>query len=145
MNSPICVDAGLFIKLLIHEDLSDAARQKWEIWTLHEKRTIIAPSLFSFEVLSVLRKQVVRGRLTWEEGQAALDAFLDADIQIVPPSGELHRKAWQLAYRFNHPTAYDAYYMALAEAQSCEFWTADKRLYNSVQGQFPLLHWLGAP
>ena len=37
----------------------------------------------------------------------------------------------------------DAYYLALAEMERCEFWTADERLYNSVKDGFPLIHWLG--
>ncbi len=142
MRSSVCIDAGVFVKVLVQEDLSDIARQQWETWTLDEKRKPIAPALFLFEVVAVLRKQVYQGRLTLEEGDVALDVLLDANVEIVT-STALHRRAWELAGRFNRPTAYDAHYLALAEMEGCEFWTADERLYNSVKGGFTLIRWLG--
>jgi len=33
--------------------------------------------------------------------------------------------------------------MALAERLVCNFWTADERLVNSLQGQFSRIRWLG--
>lgn len=142
MRSLVCIDAGVFVKVLVQEDLSDTARQQWERWTLVEKRKPIAPVLFLFEVVAVLRKQVYQGRLTLKEGSVALDVLLDANVEIVT-STALHRRAWELADRFNQPTAYDAHYLALAEIEGCEFWTADERLYNSVKDDFPLIRWLG--
>jgi predicted nucleic acid-binding protein len=138
----VCIDAGVFVKVLVQEDLSDIVRQQWERWTLVEKRKPIAPVLFLFEVVAVLRKQVYQGRLTLKEGSVALDVLLDANVEIVT-STALHRRAWELADRLNQPTAYDAHYLALAEIEDCEFWTADERLYNSVKDNFPLIRWLG--
>lgn len=144
MRSSVCVDAGILAKVLVLEDLSDIARQQWERWTLVEPRRLIAPALFRFEVVAVLRKQVYQGRLTPEEGRAALEILLDTDaVEIMLPTAALHRRAWELAQRFNRPTAYDAHYLALAEMEGCEFWTADERLYNSVKDDFPLIRWLG--
>jgi len=47
-----------------------------------------------------------------------------------------------LATHFNRPTAYDAHYLALAEMLGCEFWTADRRLYNAVKEELPWVKWL---
>jgi predicted nucleic acid-binding protein len=142
MISSVCVDAGVFVKVLVQENLSDVARRQWERWTLVEKRKLIAPVLFLFEVVAVLRKQVYQGRLTLKEGSVALDVLLDANVEVVT-STALYRRAWKLADHFNRPTAYDAHYLALAEVEGCEFWTADERLYNSVKDDFPLIRWLG--
>ena len=48
-----------------------------------------------------------------------------------------------LAARFNRPAAYDAHYLALAEMMNCEFWTADRRLFNVVKDELPWVRWLG--
>ena len=48
-----------------------------------------------------------------------------------------------LATRFNRPAAYDAHYLALAEMMNCEFWTADRRLFNVVKDELPWVRWLG--
>jgi predicted nucleic acid-binding protein len=142
MRSAVCVDASVFVKILIQEPLSEVARQRWKMWTISEGRRIVEPSLFPFEVVAVLRKQVYQGYLTLEMGASALAALLDADIELVACSA-LHRHAWKLADHFGLPTAYDAHYLALAEMEGCEFWTADGRLYNSVKDEFPHIRWLG--
>ena len=48
-----------------------------------------------------------------------------------------------LTTRFNHPAAYDAHYLALAEMMDCEFWTADERLFNAVRDELSWVRWLG--
>ncbi|MBN1285209.1 MAG: type II toxin-antitoxin system VapC family toxin [Anaerolineae bacterium] len=50
---------------------------------------------------------------------------------------DLLRRAYDLATRFNRPTAYDAQYLAVAERLACEFWTADDRLFHAVAGELP--------
>ena len=100
------------------------------------------PALFPYKVVAALRKKVYQGRLALEECAAAVDILLGANVEVVTASG-LHQRAWKLAHHFHRPTAYDAHYLALAEMERCEFWTADERLYNSVKDGFPLIHWLG--
>jgi predicted nucleic acid-binding protein len=41
------------------------------------------------------------------------------------------------------PRAYDTAYLALAQLRNCEFWTADKRLFNAVSGELDWVRWLG--
>ncbi|MBM4457262.1 MAG: type II toxin-antitoxin system VapC family toxin [Chloroflexi bacterium] len=48
-----------------------------------------------------------------------------------------------MARRLNHPAAYDAHYLALAEMYTCPFWTADERLFNAVHEALNWVHWLG--
>lgn len=63
-------------------------------------------------------------------------------MRICAPIG-LHHRAWERAYRFKQPAAYDAHYLALAEMLGCEFWTADRRLHNAVKDELPWVKWLG--
>lgn len=46
---------------------------------------------------------------------------------------------WELAQKYNRPTAYDASYLALAEDAGCELWTADGRLVKAAAGTLPWL------
>ncbi len=50
---------------------------------------------------------------------------------------DLQEQAWNIALRLNQPRAYDAQYLAVAEREGCEFWTTDRRLYNSVNDALP--------
>ena len=53
--------------------------------------------------------------------------------------GELHERAIHLAERYSLNAAYDAHYLALADRLGAEFWTADRRLANSVRHE---LEWV---
>ena len=141
-KSLVCVDAGVLIKLVVAEEDSDRADALWEQWK-EEGVKIVSPGLLLFELTSVLRKKVHRGLLEPEEGKRAFDTVHRLPVQVLAPS-DLHRRAWELATRFNRPAAYDAHYLALAEMMNCEFWTADERLFNTVRDELSWVRWLGA-
>ena len=88
----------------------------------------VAPDLLRVEVLSVLRRQHHLGGLDAEEVEAAVEDLLDLDL-VVYPTGPLLRRAWELR---NNVTAYDACYVALAEALECTLLTADARLSRAA-------------
>ncbi len=149
MNSPsaeeapaaVAVDASFALKLVLPEQYSDRVRQLWEKW-VKEGVEILAPYLLAYEATSVLRHKVFRGELTPQEGEAALAALQAQGIGLRHPEG-LEQMAWELARRFNRPTAYDTSYLALAKLLSCELWTADERLRNAIRGQLPYVKWVG--
>ena len=54
----------------------------------------------------------------------------------------LPEDAWPLAQKLNASRAYDMFYVALAEAQPCDLWTADQRLVN-LAGSRSSVRWVG--
>jgi predicted nucleic acid-binding protein len=140
MNSLVCVDASILIKLVVEEEQSDRASALWDSW-VDDGVEIVAPTLFSYEVTATLRKKVHRQLLALAEGKEAFAAALAVEMTLMAPSG-LHERAWELAARFNRPTAYDSHYLALAEMLGCEFWTADQRLFNAVRDELGWVRWL---
>ena len=139
MNSPVCIDANIAIKLVVEEEGSENARALWEEWG-KSRAELIAPTLWSYEITAAIRRKIYRGLLTPEEGEEALEAALGLPVMLLKPS---HRRALILAEELNRPTAYDAHYLALAEALECEFWTVDEHLYNSVKETLPWVKLLG--
>jgi predicted nucleic acid-binding protein len=91
--------------------LSDAAR-------LH------APHLIDVEVAQTLRRLALGGDLVERRALQALDDFRGIRIER-HPHGDLVRRAWQLRAAL---TAYDAMYVALAEALDSPLVTCDARL-----------------
>lgn len=128
----ICVDASLILKLLLDEEDSDKAQFLWQLWA-EQSIEMIAPYHLAFEVISVLRHRQWRGDLTSEEAQLAFETFRSFDIRLIHPD-EMLERAWALAQRFNRPTVYDSYYLAIGELLDCEVWTADRRLHLAVNG-----------
>ena len=79
-----------------------------------------------------------------EEARSALEEMQTLHIHYLAPSPELHLRTWYWADRLNHSKTYDAQYVALAELERAEFWTADRRLANGArQVGAGWVHWIG--
>jgi predicted nucleic acid-binding protein len=87
-------------------------------------QTLHAPHPLDVEVAHVLRQYATAGELDAERGREALVDLADFPLRRYPHDFLLPR-VWQLR---NNPTAYDAVYVALAEALGAPLLTRDQRL-----------------
>ena len=76
------------------------------------KQTLHAPHLLDIEVAQVIRRYAANGEIDAERGRAALADLADFPLRRYPHDFLLPR-IWDLR---NNLTAYDAVYVALAEA-----------------------------
>ena len=89
-----------------------------------ESASLIAPELIDAEVLSVLRRGVLRGVI--EEARALM--VVD-DLAQWPVDRISHRALARLAWQYYHNvSAYDAFYVATARSYGLPLLTADGRL-----------------
>lgn len=93
---------------------------------------MLVPPLFPAEVTNALYLSVKRKRLTLEEAELALRTIMELGVQVAEPSG-LYPRSLRLAADYTTANAYDTQYVALAEMESCELWTADERLAASMK------------
>lgn len=131
----VCVDASFALKVVLPEEESQFVVMKWEEWQA-EGITVVAPWLFAFEVMAVLRQKVARRHLTTREGLAACETIWDIGVELRHHEA-LWSRAWELAAQYHRPTTYDTCYLALAELLDCELWTADRRFLTSLNGREP--------
>ena len=109
------LDAGVVVDLLVGR-LDDTALAGEEAGV---------PHLLDSEVTDVLRRLVLCGDLTVEQGDAAMSHFLELDLERFP-ADRLRVRMWDLRENL---TAYDATYVALAEAVGATaLLTTDARL-----------------
>lgn len=85
---------------------------------------IAAPALLDYEVASVLRRLAAAGTLPPNQARELLERFRRLEIERHPAEPVLDRM-WMLRHRL---TAYDAAYLALAEALGATLVTADSGL-----------------
>lgn len=85
---------------------------------------VAIPHLADSEVVSAMRVQVLRGTVGADDAGAALARWARLGIRRFAVVG-LVARIWELR---DNLTAYDATYVALAEALACELVTADARL-----------------
>ena len=109
------LDAGVVVDLLVGR-LGETALGDEEAGV---------PHLLDSEVTSVLRRLVLRGDLTVEQGDAAMARFGQLELERFPADW-LRPRMWYLR---GNLTAYDATYVALAEAVGATaLLTTDARL-----------------
>ncbi|ETX04844.1 type II toxin-antitoxin system VapC family toxin [Candidatus Entotheonella palauensis] len=135
----LVVDASVAIKWLNPaEDLADRAHLIREDY-VYSRITLVVPAFWDYEIVNGINKAVSRRDLTSAEGREAVRLLLAVQAQRVPlPSpGE----SYELAQHYQR-SVYDSWYVALAEQFECEFWTADRRLYNTFNDQLAFVRWL---
>jgi predicted nucleic acid-binding protein len=119
----IIVDASAIVELLLQTNLGKRVGLR-----LFSSRTeACAPELLQVEVLQVLRRYRLSNELSEIRAAEALQDFHDLPI-LYYPHRPLLKRIWQLHQNFS---AYDAAYLALAEAIGDELLTADRALKNS--------------
>ncbi len=91
---------------------------------LREEDRIQVPALVDVEVVQALRRLVRRSEMTAARAEVALALFADMPLtrHLMPP---LLPRLWELRANL---TAYDAAYIALAEALDCTLVTFDEHL-----------------
>ena len=126
----VVVDASVALQWVVQEQDTEAALALWDRWQ-ETAEWVIAPPLFRSEVTNALHQMVRRGYIGRVEAPDLLDSLLSA-VATVEPAG-LYNRALVMASDFGLTSTYDAVYLALAESEECEVWTADRRLYLSVR------------
>lgn len=116
----IVVDASALLEALLRTPAAEAVERR----LFDARETLHAPHLLNIEVVQVIRRYAAAGEIDQERGRAAL-----ADLEDFPlrryPHGFLLPRVWELR---NNLTAYDAVYVALAEALDAPLLTRDRRL-----------------
>ena len=144
MRDVVVVDASLAIKWAILEEDSDKAETLLDEWT-QAAMTLIAPALFIYEVTNTIYRKVGRTLVTLDEAKQVLEKLLRrGPILDMPQDAALSLRAMDLAQQFRLPATYDAHYLALAEREVCDYWTADERLWNVIKQTLPWVRWLGS-
>jgi predicted nucleic acid-binding protein len=123
----IVVDASAALDLVLRRPA--AARIERRLFAPDEM--LAAPHVIDLEVAHVLRRLHLGGELTGARGAEALDDFAALPIERISHEPLLAR-IWALRANV---TAYDAAYIALAEALDAPLLTLDRRLANATGHQ----------
>jgi predicted nucleic acid-binding protein len=139
----VVVDSSVAVKWVLPEHDTPLALSLYAEWR-KLSYTQLAPDLFAYEVTNVIYRKALLGSITQVQAQDALKKLFADGPSLVAISGpDLSLRAMELSERFRRPASYDAHYLARAEREGCEFWTADERLVNSVKADLPWVRWLG--
>lgn len=116
----IVVDASALLELLLRTPAAKDVEDR--LFTPHQ--TLHVPHLLDVEIAQVIRRYAAKGDIDGERGRAALADLADLPVRRYPHDFLLPR-IWDLRTNL---TAYDATYVALAEALDAPLLTRDRRL-----------------
>ena len=137
MKNSVVVDSNIAIKWILDEPDAPAALALLAEWS-RKRITILAPALLAYEATNVLFQNVRRGKITFDTARNGLRRVILAGIEFdFPHDYRLSQRAMELANKYNLSAAYDPHYLALAEREDCELWTADSRMWRAVQDKIP--------
>ena len=116
----IVIDASAVVEVLLNTPASAKVTER----LFGRNDTLHAPHLLDLEVAQVLRRYALSGEMTDERGMQALEDLADLPLNRYPHEIFLLR-IWSLRRNL---TAYDAAYLALAEALDAPLITRDAAL-----------------
>ncbi len=116
----IVLDASVVVELLTNGALADSIRSDLS----GRDESFMVPHLLDVEVVSAIRRLEAGRRIAADRSDRFLTelAALPAERYSHTP---LNGRIWELRHNF---TAYDATYIALAEAMNAVLYTADEKL-----------------
>jgi predicted nucleic acid-binding protein len=116
----IVLDASVVVELLTNGTLADSIRSDLS----GRDESFVVPHLIDVEVVSAIRRLMAGQRLSAHRSEQFL-----AGLAALPAERYSHTpligRIWELRHNF---TAYDAAYIALAEAMNATLYTADEKL-----------------
>lgn len=118
------VDASALLEVLLRTPSARAVEQR----LFGRRRVLHVPHLVDVEIAQVLRRYALAGELDAARGREALSDLADFPLRRYQHAFLLPR-IWELRSNF---TAYDAAYVALAEALDAPLITCDGRLATAV-------------
>lgn len=119
----IVLDASVVLEVLLRMPAGVALEER----LFEADETLHAPHLLDVEVAQVLRRYALAGEVEAERCRAALDDLAGLALTRYPHD-LLMPRVWDLR---GNLSAYDAVYVALAEALEAPLLTRDQRLANA--------------
>lgn len=134
------VDASVVVRLLQNRRDEDGLRERFG-----QERYVDAPALIDAEVTSAIRGLLLSSKPTTsisaERAATMLDDFADLPLRRYPMQ-PFQRRALALRHDF---TAYDAFYVALAESLEVPLLTDDRKYAGASGHTAEIETWPGSP
>ncbi len=102
---------------------------------------LISPTLFPYEILNAINVAINRKRIKEEAGYKAIHYINSLGVEL-RSLDDLIGPVFNMARRYGL-SPYDCAYMVLAEKEKCEFFTGDKKLFNSMKNRPAWMKWIG--
>jgi predicted nucleic acid-binding protein len=140
IDSLVVIDASVAVKAVLPNPLQTHCLGL--VQTFIEVQPA-APALWAYETTSAIAKSVHFGAITEDEARQALEELDALGVRLFVADADQNLAAFHWTIQLKRASVYDSYYLVLAQTLECDFWTADKRLFNALQDNRPgWVHWI---
>jgi predicted nucleic acid-binding protein len=141
-RATLVVDASVAVKWFLVDEEETAQARTLLSDSVGMRHRLVAPPLFVAEATNAIYQRFRRGDVSEDEVDGFVASLWSQTVDIVAPA-ELTQLAYRFVRRHRHANVYDSHYVVLAQELGTEFWTGDRRMFNSLQPVAPWVRWLG--
>lgn len=140
MNN-LVIDASVGLKWFLDDEREIKKAQR--ILDNFEKKQVklLLPTLWIYEVTNGFRTAVLKRRIKKQDAQKYTQELKELAFPLVDLS-YLVEKIMTDSLSFGL-SIYDAAYVVLAKQEGVDFFTGDKRLYNTLKNKLSFVKWIG--
>jgi predicted nucleic acid-binding protein len=135
----LVVDASVSLKWVLDDEVDLESSLALRDNGIEGRFQMLAPSLWLYEITNALVVAHRRDRIDRSQGSQALALLQSLGVRLADPEAE---ECFATAARYEI-SAYDAAYLALAEAAQTKLWTGDRKLYEKVSSKTERIRWIG--
>jgi predicted nucleic acid-binding protein len=125
----VVVDANVLVVLALDRRRAATVEKLLRTWQA-DSEDLHAPALLRYEVASALNQAVAAGQLTLEDVAGAWERITAVPVVLHPLDGAV--RVVEVAQLLERRSAYDAAYVALAQALDTQLWTLDGPLARNA-------------
>jgi predicted nucleic acid-binding protein len=139
-NDFVVIDASASVKAILPNSLQPHCLALVQTFANTQPA---APALWAHETTSAIAKAFHFEEITEKEARQALEKLEALEVRLFVADAEQNRAAFDWTLQLKRASAYDSYYLVVAQMLKCDFWTADRRLFNALQGaSVTWVHWI---
>jgi predicted nucleic acid-binding protein len=136
MKNAVVIDTNIAIKWVITKESGAETAKALLADCIMKKTTMLAPALLLYESSNVLYQKARKQEITFEEAKKAMRSIQRTELVLMfLQESFLATRVMELAKAYSLPATYDLYFLALAESENCELWTADSKMCRAMQGK----------
>lgn len=140
--SLLVVDASVVVKWVLENEEFAAEARALLAKGLSQDRRLVGPPLLVAEATNAVYQRFRRGEMTGDDADRFVAHIWNQPVALLSPP-DLTERAYRFVRRHRLANVYDSHYVVLAQALGVEFWTGDRRMFNSLQTVAPWVRWLG--
>lgn len=127
----VVVDASFCGALILEDEASEDAEALLEEALAAGGPSLLAPTLWTYEMLNLLKSALKRKRLTQKQATRGLQLLSKIPIRLIEPQGlEVQERIFTLSIKHDL-SAYDASYFELADRLNLELRSNDRKLSDA--------------